>query len=111
MINGWWLVAISILKRLNKKVNGEKQELNYLRTVDRIVKQMGILQNEHNLAPKYIVLGYKNYLELLLHMSQKVYQRPHSIIRFMDCDVVVVPGKDLVEVVPDALNYIGVRTS
>lgn len=100
-----------MLRDVRKSVSNHKNTYNYLHTIERTIQQMDELKAEYNMDPKYIVLGWKNYVELMSYVSRVAMKRPHVLREWMGCEIVVVKGIDLVKVVPDVVDLVGFRSS
>lgn len=99
-----------MFKEIKKKVDHQKNTAAYLDTVNQTIIQLDELKSEHGLEPKYIVLGWKNYIELMKYASHEM-KRPHVLREWMGCEIVVVKGISIVQVVPDITDLVGFRSS
>ena len=104
------MTSLGILDKFRKKDSTEDGVLTYREVVSKTAIQMDELKAK-GLHPKYLVLGYKNYIELMLYISRAVMERPHTLREWMGCQIVVVRDCDTIEVVPDVVDFVGFRSS
>ncbi len=98
-----------MLDSIKKRVDHHTTTATHLDAINKTIIQQNDLK-EQGLEPKYLVVGWKDYINLMKYASKEM-NRPHVLREWMGCEVVVVRGQDIFQVVPDIIDLVGFRSS